>query len=80
MHIVLFFSCLNECIKFFLYHKLQDFTYFVNSKFKYYLKIAGNLFIFAKTGIADLCILTAQNQSILNMRNKENSKICITWC
>ena len=76
MYIVLFF-CLNQYTKFFLYHKLQDFTYFVNSKFKYYLKIAGNLFIFAKTGIADLCILTAQNQSILNMQNKENNTIYI---
>ena len=76
MYIVLFF-CLNQYTKFFLHHKLQDFTYFVNSKFKYYLKIAGNLFIFAKTGIADLCILTAQNQSILNMQNKENNTIYI---
>ena len=79
MYIVLFF-CLNQYTKFFLYHKLQDFTYFVNSKFKYYLKIAGNLFIFAKMGITDLCILTAQNQNILNMQNEENSKIHITWC
>ena len=76
MYIVLFF-CLNQYTKFSLYHKLQDFTYFVNSKFKYYLKIAGNLFIFAKTGIANLCILTAQNQSILNMQNKENNTIYI---
>ena len=60
MYIVLFF-CLNQYTKFSLYHKLQDFTYFVNSKFKYYLKIAGNLFIFAKIGTATFCILTAQN-------------------
>ena len=76
MYIVLFF-CLNQYTKSFSYHKLQDFTYFVNSKFKYYLKIAGNLFIFAKIGIADLCILTAQNQNILNIRNKENNTIYI---
>ena len=61
MLIVFFFSCSNKYTKFFLYHKLQDFTYFVNSKFKYYLKIAGNLFIFAKIGTATFCILTAQN-------------------